>query len=184
VSSKPGAGHSAESIAKEVVNQLNEGQGPLQGEFQAYFFDKGKLKTTSVVSYAIKQIVKLQGDDSLFAVWKHTKKDELSDEADLDLLKEYISFCVKEINLYVSAIKAVLPKERWTADKKTPGRLLTTTNVNGWIICLRKIIEKSNVHGFDYYKSKFSDLNKFNFSKYRSSQYARMADDMFERFFS
>jgi DGQHR domain-containing protein len=175
---------SSESIAKDVVNQLNEGHGPLMGEFQAYFFDKGKLKTTSVVSYAVKQIVKLQGNDSLFAAWTNPKREELGSEADLDLLREYISFCVKEINLYISAIKAVLPKEKWTADKKVKGRLLTTTNVNGWIICLRKIIEKNNVHGFDYYKNKFSELNKFNFSKYRSSQYGRMADDMFERFFS
>jgi hypothetical protein len=126
---------------------LNEDHGPLVGEFQTYFFDKGKLKTTSVVSYAVRQIVKLQGDDSLFKAWDNSKKEQLKAETDLDLLKEYISFCVKEINLFISAVKAVLPKEKWTANKKVSGRLLTTTNVNGWIICLRKIIEKSDVHG-------------------------------------
>lgn len=89
-----------------------------------------------------------------------------------------------KVQWQVTAIRASLPKDKWTADKKIKGRLLTTTNVNGWIICLRKIIEKSKIHSFEYYKNRLTDLAKFNFSKYRSSQYGRMGEEMFEKFFS
>jgi hypothetical protein len=46
-----------ESIAREVVNYLNESSGPLVGQFEKHFYEKNKLKTTSVVSYAVKQVV-------------------------------------------------------------------------------------------------------------------------------
>ena len=59
--------YSQESIARRVVNRLNE-IGPLSGEFEQYFFDKTKLKVTSVVSYGVRPIVKLGGDDTLFKV--------------------------------------------------------------------------------------------------------------------
>lgn len=174
---------SAESIAKQVVNLLNDDHGPLLNEFQRYFFDKDKLKTTSVVSYGVRPIVKLQGEDSLFKAWTNPKKGTLNSETNLDLLEEYVEFCAKEIGLFISAVKVCLPKDKWTADKKVKGRLLTTTNINGWVICLRKIIELDKVHAFEYYKGKLAELSKFDFSKYRSSQYGRMAEDMYAKYF-
>ncbi len=174
---------SAESVAKQVVNLLNDDQGPLLNEFQRYFFDKDKLKTTSVVSYGVRSIVKLQGEDSLFKVWPNTKKNTLTNEINIDLLEEYVEFCAREIGLFISAVKANLPKEKWTANKKVKGRLLTTTNVYGWIICLRKIIEFDKVHSFEYYKGRLSEISKFDFAKYRSSQYGRMAEDMYQKYF-
>jgi len=93
------------------------------------------------VSYGLRPIVKLNGTDSLFNQWIHSGKTALADENDTELLREYVDFCVKEINVFISAIRASLPKDKWSADKAVAGRLLTTTNINGWIICLRKIIE-------------------------------------------
>jgi DGQHR domain-containing protein len=175
---------SSESIAKQVVNRLNE-TGPLADQFQHYFFDKTKLKTTSVVSYGIRPIVKLQGMDSLYRVWSDPRKNALTSERDIDLLNEYVDFCVKEINRFLSAVKASIPSEKWTADKKVKGRLLTTTNINGFVICLRKIVERGGrTHRFEYYRDKLKELGKFHFLDYRSSQYGRMGDEIYRKYFS
>lgn len=52
------------AIGKQVMQRLAK-SGPLQGHVEAYFFDKGKLKTTSIVSYGLGPLIKLGGDDSL-----------------------------------------------------------------------------------------------------------------------
>lgn len=170
------------SIARRVVNRLNE-NGPLAGKFEMYFFDKGKVKTTSVVSYGLKQLVKLQGNDSFFFAWDQTGKDELLKYESEQLLDEYIAFCAKHVNLFVSAVKLNVPPERWTSDKN-PGRLLSTTNVNGFIVCLRRIIEKDKLRTFDYYKNRLKGVSDFKFDKYKSSHYGALGDAMFSKYFS
>lgn len=174
---------SPESIARRIVNRLNE-FGALSNQFERYFFDKMKLKTTSVVSYGVRPIAKLQGADSFFNVWTEPRKDELAQETDSQLLEGYVDFCAKEINLFVSAVRANVPAARWTADKKIQGRMLTTTNINGFIVCLRRIIENDKLHGVDYYRTKLKDLQTFPFSKYRSSQYGAMGEALYEKYFA
>jgi len=171
------------SIAKNIVNRLNEG-GPLADRFERFFFDKSKLKTTSVVSYGVRPLVKLQGSDSLFRVWDHPSKDDLGKENNPPLLQEYIKFCAKEINLFIGAVKDGIPSERWTSDKKQKDRILTTTNINGFINCLRQIVDHDKTHAIQYYKSRLKDIDKFPFKNYRSSQYVRMGEDMYKKYFA
>jgi len=176
---------SPESIAKDVLNHLSENHGPLFDCFERFFFEKNKLKTTSVVSYAVKPIVRLTANDSFFRVWKQPGKSDLLQERDLDLKNKYVEFCAKQLNIFFSAAKAAVPGHRWTTDKGVEKRLLTTTNINGLIICLRKIIEADRLHDFDFYKSKFGDrFERFTFEDYHSSQYTRMGQDLYDRFFS
>lgn len=177
---------SQDSIARRVVNALNE-QGPLGDQFERYFYDKGKIKTTSIVSYGLKQLIKLHGDDSLFTVWKNSSKDELAEKPNEALVKEYVEYCATEINTFVGAIRNALPKERWSADPKTKGRILTTTNLNGFINCLRLIVEKKKkLYTFETYKNKLatSDLTQFSFSTYKSSQYRKMGEALYNKYFS
>lgn len=171
------------SVAKNVVNRLNEG-GSLADRFERFFFDKAKLKTTSVVSYGVRPLVKLQGNDSLFRVWDHPDKDDLDKENNPQLLQEYIKFCAKEINLFIAAVKDGIPSERWTSNKKQKDRILTTTNINGFINCLRQIVEHDKTHSIQYYKSRLTDVDKFPFKNYRSSQYVRMGEDMYKKYFA
>jgi DGQHR domain-containing protein len=173
---------SPESIARKVVNRLNT-SGALAGQFEIYFFDKKKLKTTSVVSYGVRQIIKLQGSDSLFKAWKHAQKADLEAGDNENLLAEYVNFCASEISKFISAVKANVPPERWTTDTKIRGRMLTTTHVNGFIVCLRKIIENDRLHAFDYYREKLSEVQTFSFSSYRSSHYGAMGEAMFKKYF-
>jgi hypothetical protein len=177
---------SQDSIARRIVNSLNE-KGPLSDEFERYFYDKGKIKTTSIVSYGLKQLIKLSGDDSLFKVWKHADKAALIDKPTDSLALDYITFCATEINTFIGAVKSSVPAERWTADSKIKGRMLTTTILNGFIICLRLIVEKKKkLYSFDTYKSKFetSDLSKFGFASYKSSQYRSLGEALYDKYFA
>jgi DGQHR domain-containing protein len=176
---------SQDSIARRIVNLLNE-KGPLSDEFERYFYDKGKIKTTSIVSYGLKQLIKLSGEDTLFKVWNHPDKDQLAETPTDGLAQEYIKFSAAEINIFMSAARSCLPPDRWTADSKVKGRMLTTTILNGFIICLRLLVEHKKLYTFETYKNKFvaSDLSKFPFSTYKSSQYRKLGEALYDKYFA
>lgn len=171
------------SIGKQIVNSLNN-QGALFDQFERHFYDTHKLKTTSIVSYGLVPLVKLQGDDSLFKLWNNNDKEKLSNAKNKALLADYIKFCTSEINTFLAAVKFVVDEEKWTTDKKVQGRLLTTTHINGYIICLRHIVNNNLTGDFDYYKSKLKNLKDFSYDEYHSSQYSRMGEELFERYFA
>jgi len=76
------------------------------------------------------------------------------------------------------------PRERWTADRKTPDRFLTTANVNGIIACLRTIVASGSTYTTEEYVENMRGLSDFDFGKYRSSQYNRMGLDIFNAHFA
>lgn len=170
------------SVGKRIIDKINE-SGPLKGQFEVYFFDTHKIKTTSIVSYGLVPIVKLSGDDSFYSVWDHLEKEKLKEGNNKDILDDYISFCTKEINEFLLAVKLSISSEKWTPDKKIKGRVLTTTHINGFIICLRQLIENNKLSDTDDYKKKLKNLDAFDFKQYRSSQYGRMGRDMYEKYF-
>jgi DGQHR domain-containing protein len=175
---------SQDSIARQIVNSLND-KGALGGQFERYFFDTGKIKTTTIVSYGVKPLIKLGGDDSLFSAWKVSNKQDLVDTPTEAIVSEYVKFCVREIDQFIGAIKSNLPADRWTADQKIKGRMLTTTILNGFIVCLRLLVQNKKLHSFEWYKTKLDTaaLNKFQFSSYKSSQYGSLGQDMYKAFF-
>lgn len=175
---------SSDSIAKATINRLNN-QGVLEDLFERHFYDKNKIKTTSIVSYGLKPIVKLSGNDSLYSIWDNENKEDLLKGDDLDLLHLYIDFCSDKINEFISAIKQKSDSSKWSTDPDVKGRVLTTTAINGFIICLRKIIENNKkVLSRENYVKKLNGLDKFDFSTYKSSQYGSMGRDLYDKFFS
>jgi hypothetical protein len=64
------------AIAKEVLNCLNK-SGPLESVFEEYWYERGKLKTASIIAYGLKPLVKLDGNDSLYHLWNHADKAKL-----------------------------------------------------------------------------------------------------------
>lgn len=173
---------SPDSIATRIVNGLAK-QGPLSGFVQQNFWDTDKLKTASIVSYGLRPLVKTQGTDSLFAIWSHPAKDEVAAGKNDAALKEYITFCVGKINIVFGAIKANLPAERWSSDKKVVGRLVSTTYINSFLIITRLLIERGVEIEFSHLKAKFNGIDKFPFSNYRSSQYRRLAEAIVKKNF-
>jgi len=83
--------YSTIAIAKEVTNRLSK-KGPLAGLLQTNFFDSPEMiKTTSIVSYGLRPLLKLDGQDSLFAAWKSLNKENLADnKTDLAIRKSLL----------------------------------------------------------------------------------------------
>ncbi len=173
--------YSSESIAFAAVRKINE-QGPLENLFERYFYEKDKIKTTSIVSYGLKPLVKLSGADSLFSLWHNKEKNTLLAKHDDALLTKYIDFIVTELNIFLGAIKSEL-KDRWTIDKTNKNRILSTTSINGFIVCFRRIIEEKKTADFAKYKSKLAGIDKFHFKKFKSSQYGVMGRELYDKFF-
>lgn len=170
------------SIGKQVLNRIND-EGPLFDQFERYFYDKNKIKTTSIISYGLMPIVKLGGKDSFYYIWDDPEKEKLLDENDTEILNRYIDFSAKEINKFLIAVKKSLPHDKWTPDKKIKGRLLTTTLINGFIICLRILIENRSLGSIEFYEERLKRLSDFDFSKYHSSHYGKMGQSLYEDFF-
>lgn len=174
---------SSESIAKATINRLNN-LGPLEDKFERHFYDKNKIKTTSIVSYGLKPIIKLSGNDSFYSIWNNPDKMKLLKGDDSDLLHEYINFCTEEINKFLIALRIQLDSNQWTTDKDVKNKVLSTTALNGFIICLRKLIEEGKIGDQKYYEKKLKNINGVDFSIYKSSQYGQMSRDLYDKFFN
>lgn len=170
------------SIAKSIVLMLGE-KGPLETYLKQYFYDKGKIPTTSIVSYGLKPLVKLSGEDSLLSIWDEDKKKELLlNKSDRILLDEYKGFCVSEINKLLSGYKQNIPDDLWTTDQKK-SKILTTTSINGLISCLRYLIKNKKNGSYEHYTSKLKNIDSFKFENYKSSQWNSLGSEIYKQFF-
>lgn len=172
----------SESIAARVLSQMAR-KGPLQGIVEQYFFDTDKLKTSSIVKFGLKPLVKTSGTDSLFSIWSHAARDDVAQGRNDEALTEYVSFCAETINKVLIAIKKNMSSNRWTANKKISNRVLSTTYVNSFLIVIRLLIQKKKSLSVAKLEAAFSGLDDFDFSAYHSSQYNRMAEKIVETYF-
>mgnify|MGYP001587669511 FL=1 len=170
------------SIAKMVVGKL-AAVAPMKGCLQQHFFDQGKLKTTSIVSYGMKHVVKLSGKDSFYWVWTNPKKGTLSSGNNRALLDQYVDYCTSEITIYLAAFKKNIPSAMWTVDQHV-SRVLTATTITGLLHCMRTLIEKNRRGDFAYYDKKFKKISAINFSPgkfvYKSSHWKSFGDRVYE----
>lgn len=157
-------------------------QGPLASYLKQNFYEKKKLPTASIVLYGLKPIVKLGGNDSLFLIWDNPRKEELKDGKDNDLLKDYREFCASKINNLLIGYKKNIPKELWTTNQKK-SKFITVTSVNGLINCLRLLIENRKTGEIEYYEKRLRDIAKFDFKAFKSSQYRKLGQCLYNEFF-
>ncbi len=163
-----------ESIAQFVIEKLNK-QGVFQNMLQLSSLDGGKIKTASIVRFALRYLVTVNPSErkqSLFTYW-HGDKDALRSLRS-DAIEEYVSFCASVLRNYFGAIKKNF-KEQWDDDKSM---LLSVVSINGFIIALTRQLNVNGVNEFDYYDKLFAPW-KYDFSKssftYTSSQYSKFA---------
>lgn len=171
------------SIAKHVMNQLNEA-GALASLFELYWYEKDKIKTATIISFGLRPIVKLSGNDSFYYLWKNSNKKELKKGKNYELLHEYQNFCVKELRLLFSALKYNFPKERWAVSKRGNDAVLNLLFINASINCLRQLIKNHMNGNFQYYRDKFKNIHLFDFSTYKTTHYNRMGVDWFNLYFN
>jgi DGQHR domain-containing protein len=175
---------STDSIARDVLDALNDGNGVLSDKFARYYFEADVIKTTSVVSYGLRPLVRPAVSGPIFSRWTDPAKNTFVVGEDDAARKRYVAHCASQIGIFVAAAKSRLPQARWTTDRKVADRLLTPTIINGLIGALRQLIESNYAIEFDVLQEALEGLEKFPFSKYRSSQYTVMASDLFNEFFS
>jgi DGQHR domain-containing protein len=171
------------SVAKSILNALNE-SGPLESLFEQHFYEKGRLKTASIISYGLKPLVKFDGNDSLRKIWTHPDKNSLREQNDYILLNSYKEFCVNEIRKIFIGFKANVDPDSWTSERLNHKGILRVTAINGIINCLRLLIENDKTGDMDYYKKKLKGIAEFPFKDYKSSQYRKMGEEIYRRFFN
>jgi len=174
---------SSTSIAKSILNKLNE-SGPLENLFERHFYEKGRLKTASIISYGLKPLVKFDGDDSLYKMWTHPDKNILKKQNDYELLSNYKEFCIDEIRKIFIGFKANVDSDSWSSERLVPKGILRVTAINGIINCLRLLIENNKTGDKDYYKKKLKGIERFHFKDYKSSQYRKMGEEIYQKFFN
>lgn len=175
------------AIGKSILKILNE-HGSLVNLIEMYTYEKGKIKTASIVSFGLKPLIKVdkQKTDTFFRIWKNEKKDDLAqkDCQDYALLSDYQRFCATKINEMLSAFKVSLDSTMWqTYNAKTSIGILTVTFINGVLNLIRLLIENNKLASFESYRSRLNSIKEFEFKKYKSSQYRRMGEDLYSKYF-
>lgn len=170
---------SAIAISKAVILGLAK-DGPLSGKLEIHFYDTGKIKTTSIVSYGLRHIIGIKADNSLYKVWTGAGKKNIYKKR--EVLNRYIAYCVNEINILFAAFKYNVPPELWVTDKNV-SRALTTTTVNGLIYCLRRLIENRRRGEFSFYQKALKKM-QVDFSpekfEYKSSHWKDLGEKIYE----
>lgn len=178
------------AIARSVVSEIAK-TGPLTGLLKDHFFDEGQIQTTSIVSYALRYLVSLNPSEkgkSLIDHWGRAKAEALRDKdrQTLELRQEYVKWCASNMNLFLSAFRAVIPKDLWTTERKI-SRALSVTSINGLIFCFRDVVAKKGFMTFDDYHHALSRLD-LNYAPssfgYRSSGYRALGIYIFDKCFS
>lgn len=177
------------SVGKRILQKLNE-SGPFEDLIEQYSFEKGKLKTASIVSFGLKPLIKLDenASDTLFFKWNNVQKLLLKekDNEEYELLDEYINFCSKKIRDLFIAVKLSLNNDQWSLySYRTPKGILNVTFFNGFLNVLRFLIENNELCEYTDYltKLKSKHFNEFPFKNYKSSQYRKMGLDIYNKYF-
>ncbi|MFA6172552.1 MAG: DGQHR domain-containing protein [Kiritimatiellales bacterium] len=178
--------YSPTAIAKSIISKLAQ-SGPLCGLLEEHYFDDGKIKTTSIVSYGLKHIVTFDdGPDShsLYKIWKSEDKGKAG--TNLDARNDYVDFCATELNMLIGAFKAEIGNELWTPDRNI-SRALSTTTINGLIYCLRLLIRNNKTGNFKVYSTGFKKLTvrfKPGPGAYRSSHWKSLGEKIYNDCFA
>ncbi|MBL6873303.1 MAG: DGQHR domain-containing protein [Flavobacteriales bacterium] len=176
------------AIGKRIMLGLNK-SGPLGNMIEQYWYEKGKVKTASIVSFGLRPLVKiedLKARDSLFVIWNNPDKYKLKqkDNNESELLNEYIKFCVEKIRDLLIALKINLDDDQWeTYSHGNPRGLLSVIFVNGVLNVLRLLIKHNKVSTLENYKIKLENINKFDFKQFKSSQYRKLGEAIFNQYF-
>lgn len=82
------------------------------------------------------------------------------------------------------AFKSELTNEQWsTYSHGTPNGILTVTFINGILNVLRLLVQNDKVSSVNNYRIQLKGINSFDFKQYKSSQYRKMGEDVYKKYF-
>ena len=67
---------------------------------------------------------------------------------------------------------------------KTSTGILTVTFINGVLNLIRLLIENDKLTNIESYRNHIAAVKEFNFKNYKSSQYRRLGEDLYKKYFS
>lgn len=163
-----------ESLAQLVIERLNK-HGVFQDMLQISTLDSGKIKTASIVRFALRHLVIIhptEGKESLFTYWEGDKSALLAMKN--DAIEAYVRYCDATLRSYFGAIKKTF-RSQW--DDET-SKLLSVIAINGFITALTRQLPVNGVQDVAFYENVFSQWD-FDFSKenfpYTSSQHRKFS---------
>lgn len=168
------------SIAKSIIRKMAK-QGIYKNMFSIGYFDgPKKIKTSSIVSYGLNKLVDINGKNSLYSIWNSPEKHLISSKSPLEMestLDAYIEYCTEVINDFFIFFKSKCSdKGAWKLGSDAP--LLSPTAINGLIHVLIALIRRGTPLTQQSYATSFEKLNTFDFEIYKSSHWAKMAEDL------
>lgn len=173
---------SDESIAQFVIEKLNK-QGVFQNMLQISSLDSGRIKTASIVRFALRYLVTAtpaEGKQSFFTYWDGDKG--AFNNLNNDAIEAYVTFCASTLRNYFGAVKKNF-KEQW---EDAASKLLSVIAINGFIIALSRQLSINGVNDFDFYDNAFQSWS-YDFSKekfpFTSSQYRKFSTVILEEVF-
>ena len=181
------------AVARQVISELAK-KGPYSGKFQVGYFDAPtKIKTSSIVSYGLRPLVKFDGNDSLYAAWPNADKSRLKEregkstkgsgyDDDLELLAEYVAYCVKSVNEFLLAAKLSFGTDSWDVEIETPSALLRPTSINGLIACLRRVISNKLPLDHESHLVGMKTIKNVKFFDFKSSRWDALGEALFEKY--
>lgn len=178
---------SVTSICKCIIAKLNE-SGPLADLISVHSYDKGKLKTASIVSYGLIPLIKFDDStesDSLYRLWQNPDKQKLNKDCEeYELKKLYVEYCAEKIRDLLIAIKKIIPKESWKVyDPKQKCGNLSVTFINGFLNVIRcQIRETGMLLSSEEYYQKLKNIKLDKLKEYKSSQYNKMGKAIFDEY--
>lgn len=178
---------SVTSVCKSIISKLND-SGPLANLISVHSYDKGKLKTASIVSYGLIPLIKYDDSsesDSLYRLWSNPDKKKLNKDCEeFELKKLYVDFCAEKIRDILIALKRIVPKESWCVyDPKKKQGSLSVTFINGFLNVLRCQIKDTGMllSQEDYYQN-LKNIKLEILKEYKSSQYNKMGRMIYDTF--
>ena len=164
------------SIAQDVIDVLNQ-SGLFEDKFQESRLASGKLRTASIIKFALRYLVAIvpaDGKGSFVSYWEGDI-NKLKD-GDIEVKKSYVSYCARCLNDYFISIKKAFDKDwKWDGSDTL---LPSVVAINGFVLALSKVLLKEPPQTTECYLERFKKL-KIDFSKqkfrYRSSQYHKFA---------
>lgn len=178
---------SVTAICKAILSKLNE-SGPLADLIEMRSYEKGKLKTASIVSYGLTPLVKYDDSprsDSLYKLWQNPEKKKMNKDCnEYELKKDYVDFCAEKIRDLLIALKLIIPKELWCIyDPKQKKGNLSVTFINGFLNVIRcQIKDKGTLLTSEEYHRKLKDIEVDKLKDYKSSQYTKMGKAIYDKY--
>ena len=180
--------HSSSGVARRIIEELNR-KGVFKGLFQLSEVEPARIKTTSIISFALNRFVAIdrpEDDSTLLHFWDGSKEllsvDSIKTDEGGRAFDEYIEFCASEINKFFSALRQVR-KEDWDNPES---KIFSVTSINGFLLAFRGSLPVYGLVEREAYVKSFGKL-KTDFNKsstpgegfpYSSSQYGKFSREI------